>query len=86
MKPLAIAAKIEGPPSILEKNNPPIMITAHFPHIYELHILQQKKWSKKTNPALRSGLKKTLPGKYGATNHHQLVNQDKEPMKDTKII
>ena len=36
-----------------------------------------------TNPALSSGLKKTLPHIWG--HRHKLNDQDKEPMKDTII-
>ena len=84
--------------SILEKR-PPLKVTGYFrakntlkmtelfstpsSHIYKIYILQ-KHWSKSTNPALSSGLKKTLPRTWG--HYHQLDDQDKELMIETKII
>ena len=88
-------SKIEGRPSILKKNwkyrtifGPKTLwiwpkFFPHLPHLYKIYILQ-KYWSKTTNPALSSGLKKTLPRKSG--HHRQLDDQDKEPKIDRKII
>ena len=52
-------------------------------NIYKIYILQ-KKWSKSTNPALSSGPNISLPLIWGS--HHQLDDQYKEPMVNTKII
>ena len=52
-------------------------------NIYKIYILQ-KNWSKSTNPALSSGPNISLPLIWG--HHHQLDDQHKEPMVNTKII
>ena len=52
-------------------------------NIYKIYILQ-KNWSKSTNPALSSGPNISLPLIWGC--HHQLDDQHKEPMVNTKII
>ena len=53
------------------------------PNIYKIYILQ-KKWSNSTNPFLSSDPNNLLPLIGGC--HHQLDDQHKEPMVNTKII
>ena len=84
----------KGQPSILEKRSPLNKVAGYlwawntlemaeiYIYIYKIYILQ--KMAKMTNPAPRSGVKKTLPRIWGHQN--QLDDQDKEPMIDTKII
>ena len=57
--------------------------SSQLPNIYKIYILQ-KKWSKLTNPALSSDPNNLLPLIGGC--HHQLDDQYKEPMVNTKII
>ena len=56
---------------------------SQLPKIYNIYILQ-KKWVKTAIPARSSGLKNLLPLIWG--RHHQLDDQYKEPMVNTKII
>ena len=56
---------------------------SRLPNIYKIYILQ-KKWSKSTNPVLSSDPNNLLPLIGGC--HHQLDDQYKEPMVNTKII
>ena len=56
---------------------------SQLPNIYKIYILQ-KKWSKSTNPVLTSDPNNLLPLIGGC--HHQLDDQYKEPMVNTKII
>ena len=56
---------------------------SQLPNIYKIYILQNI-WSKSANPALCSGPNISLPLIWGS--HHQLDDQYKEPMVNTKII
>ena len=56
---------------------------SQLPNIYKIYILQ-KKWVKSAIPARSSGPKNLLPLIWG--RHHQLDDQYKEPMVNTKII
>ena len=56
---------------------------SQLPNIYKIYILQ-KNWSKSANQFLGSGPNILLPLIWGS--HHQLDDQYKEPMVNTKVI
>ena len=53
------------------------------PSSHKQNLYLAKKIVKMTSPALRDGVKKTLPRIWGHQN--QLNDQDKEPMIDTRL-
>ena len=81
MGKFALIDSFQGYPAVA--NTSPSCAALHLPNIYKIYILQ-KNWSKSANPFLGSGPNILLPLIWGS--HHQLDDQYKEPMVNTKII